>query len=81
MRVSNLRPASPLTTGMGLFAHRHQSLLKLAQKARRFFGPEAVAEVWEEMEPGLRAEGGGACGRFEALAWLSLLLPTQDVCR
>ena len=60
-------------------ANRQAALFKLASKARRFFGPEAVAEIWREMEPGLRAEEAGS--RFEALAWISLLLPTRDVCK
>ena len=67
--------------GLGLSAHRQTTLFKLAGKARRFFGPDAVAEIWHEMEPGLKAAGGGACSRFEALAWLSLLLPTHNVCK
>ena len=68
--------------GIGLSSHRQATLFKLAAKARRFFGPAAVAEIWAEAEPALRAAGeGGACGRFEALAWLSLLLPTHDICK
>ena len=73
---------APHPLGIGLSSHRQATLFKLAAKARRFFGPAAVAEIWVEAEPALRAAGGGgACGRFEALAWLSLLLPTHDICK
>jgi hypothetical protein len=65
---------------MGMSAHRQATLFALVAKARRFFGPGAVEEVWREMEPGLRA-AGGASARFEALAWLALFLPTHDICK
>jgi len=72
---------APMAIGLGLLSHRQAALFKLAAKARRFFGPDAVTEIWREMEPCLRSEADRAGGRFEALAWTSLLLPTRDVCK
>ena len=67
---------------MGLNAHRHSMLFKLAAKLRRWYGPDAVAEVWGEMRAGIRGVGSGdMVARFEALGWLALLLPTHDICK
>ncbi|GAX74187.1 hypothetical protein CEUSTIGMA_g1636.t1 [Chlamydomonas eustigma] len=69
---------TPRLDGLGLNSHRHTSMFALAVQARRFFGSQAVLEVWDDLCPGIRALGGTGA-RFEALTWLALLFPSHGI--
>lgn len=77
-RLVGCLPGRATLAGTGLSSHRHAVLFKLTSKVRRFFGPEAVAEIWAEMQPAI-AEPSDVSGRFEALGWLALFLPSHNI--
>jgi proteasome activator subunit 4 len=54
-------------------SHR-EALINLIRKSRRFFPPGSAAEIWAEFRGGLEDTHQPAA--FEALGWITLLMPT-----
>lgn len=65
--------------GGGVGEARHQALVTLAHRCRRFFPPGSAAAIWDQFAPALADPQRPEC--FEALGWLALLLPTQEALR
>ncbi|KAL4431419.1 hypothetical protein ABPG75_006675 [Micractinium tetrahymenae] len=65
--------------GGGVAEARHQALITLAHRCRRFFPPGAATEIWAHFGPALADPQRPEC--FEAMGWLALLLPTHEALR
>ena len=52
-------------------------ICQLAKKVRRFFPPDAAAEIWAELKPRIQSIDTMDC--FEGLGMLSLLMPCMRV--
>ncbi|GIL93200.1 hypothetical protein Vretifemale_20642, partial [Volvox reticuliferus] len=71
----------PKLEGVGLFMARGIALVKLVARARRYFEPWALGEVWCELRPAILAVGRQPCEGYEALGYLQLFAPTHNICR
>jgi hypothetical protein len=60
---------------------RGTALVKLVAKARRYFPPAALGEVWAELRPTICAVGRRPSEGYEALGYLQLFAPTHNICR
>jgi len=52
-------------------------ICQLAKKVRRFFPPDAAAEIWAELKPRIQSIDTMDC--FEGLGMLNLLMPCMRV--
>ncbi|EFJ46867.1 hypothetical protein VOLCADRAFT_92605 [Volvox carteri f. nagariensis] len=71
----------PKLEGVGLIMARGTALVKLVSKARRFFEPNALGEVWCELRPSILAVDRRPSEGYEALGYLQLFAPTHGMCR
>ncbi|KAK9865395.1 hypothetical protein WJX84_009143, partial [Apatococcus fuscideae] len=65
--------------GALVVATRRRNMFDLCHSAQRFYAPGAAAEIWRELRPAII--NVHQIEAFEALGWLSLLMPTQQVKR
>ncbi|KAG2431096.1 hypothetical protein HXX76_009627 [Chlamydomonas incerta] len=70
----------PKLEGVAMTAARGNALMKLAAKARRYFPPEALGEVWAALAPAVSAVGARPAEAYEALGYLQLFAPTHNIC-
>lgn len=68
-------------SGVGLIMTRAKVLGKLVSKARRYFEPTALREVWAELRPAVLAVDRRPSEGYEALGYLQLFAPTHNLCR
>ena len=65
--------------GIGVAQARNKSCMTSLYRSRRFFPPGAAAEIWAEFAPTLLDVSSPDA--FEALGWVSILMPTQAAAR
>lgn len=65
--------------GAGVQEARRSALVRVIHRSRRFFPPGSAEEIWAEFGPKLRDQQHPQA--FEALGWLTMLMPTQNAKR
>ncbi|KAI3424360.1 hypothetical protein D9Q98_009913 [Chlorella vulgaris] len=78
MRRQGMEPSAAYEGG-GVAEARHQALVTLVHRCRRYFPPGSAAEMWDHFAPALADPQRPEC--FEALGWLAMLLPTHEAMR